>query len=104
MIIGSIGCLGAVVLMILAMIVWPILSAFMAIKRGASSFTGNASRQQQRQQNQEPKRRKKIFSRNDGEYVDYEDIAGRKTSTTTTTTERYESEPQVEDAEWEEIK
>lgn len=104
MLLGSLGCLGAIGLMILALIVWPILGAFMAIKRGPSSFAGNSSRAQQRQQSQEPKRRKKIFSRNDGEYVDYEDIAGRKVSTTTTTTERYDSEPQVEDAEWEDIK
>lgn len=54
------------------------------------------------------KRKKKIFSRNDGEYVDFEEIIEEKSTASSTASSgdeiRYEIEDQVSDAEWTEIK
>lgn len=51
------------------------------------------------------KRKKKIFSRNDGEYVDFEEIIEEKSTAASSGDEiRYEIEDQVSDAEWTEIK
>jgi len=51
-------------------------------------------------------RKKKIFSKTDGEYVDFEEISSETTigEKTSATSDKYIREDQVSDAEWTEIK
>ena len=51
----------------------------------------------------QPQRKKKIFSKNEGEYVDFEEITV-STRDTSSGNVHYETEEQVSDAEWTEIK
>jgi len=71
-------------------------------------FFGSGSSSQKSSSSSGVKRRKKIFSRNDGEYVDFEEIIEGKSATGSSTTSsgkeiHYEIEDQVSDAEWTEI-
>lgn len=79
-----------------------------ASSRSRSPF-GSARKQQQHRQ-----QRAKVFTKDVGEYVDFEEITDTETTTTTgrgSTTERTRThtryqgpaEPQVTDAEWEDI-
>lgn len=53
-------------------------------------------------QQKRPRRKSKLYTAQDGEYVDFEEING---TTTTYTQHQYSyTEEQIEDAEWEEIK
>lgn len=100
-----------ILLIILAVIFWPVIRTFWAISRATRQarrgFT-SAREEQRRQQQQAYARpqRKKIFRRDEGEYVDYEEITvtSRTTASDTGDTVSYEVEQQVVDAEWEEIK
>lgn len=63
-----------------------------------------------KEQQSHPRHRRKIFSKDDGEYVEFEDIevSETKTSTTTTSTDGKKrtttvTESQIIDAEWEDI-
>ena len=68
-------------------------------------------RQQQSRQRQEPPRgpRRKIFSRDEGEYIDFEEVTVRTgdpaSSQASATDKRAYTprEPQISDAEWEEV-
>lgn len=60
-------------------------------------------RHRQHQQQQHP-RKKKIFSKNEGEYVDFEEITVNTSYTGENGNVKYETEEQVSDAEWTEIK
>lgn len=100
-----------IVLIVLAFIFWPVIRTIWAINRATrqarQAFSG-ASRSGNDTRGHQSSRpvRKKVFSRDDGEYVDYEEIT--VTSGTTITddgsTVHYETEQQIVDAEWEEIK
>ncbi len=50
----------------------------------------------------QPERKKKIFDKSEGEYVEFEEIASSGTERRTHVS--YETEEQVSDAEWTEIK
>ncbi|MDE6190813.1 MAG: DUF4834 family protein [Muribaculum sp.] len=63
----------------------------------------NRSRDYDRQQPKQRARKKKIFNKNEGEYVDFEEIATTTTESQSTNVS-YETEEQVSDAEWTEIK
>ena len=73
--------------------------------RQANGFAGNASRQQAPPQ--QPQRRKH-FSREDGEYVAFEEIVVDTKTTATFTddnsTTTVETEERIVDAEWEDIR
>ncbi|MCM1517551.1 MAG: DUF4834 family protein [Pseudoflavonifractor sp.] len=101
-----------IILIVLGFIFWPLIRTIWTINRatrqarrmftGGSTGSGGSPRQRQYTRPV----RKKIFSRDDGEYVDYEEIA--VTSDTTVTDNgrsvRYETEQQIVDVEWEEIR
>ena len=57
-----------------------------------------------RQQQQHQPRKKKIFSKSEGEYVDFEEITVSPTYTGNSNNVSFETEEQVSDAEWTEIK
>lgn len=70
---------------------------------GSGRFRRNAQSASQ----SEPKRKKKVFDRNDGEYVEFEEIIEETTTFRASASGeevRYETEEQVSDAEWIEIK
>lgn len=97
------------ILALILFISWPILRVLFAVKnatnRARQAFAGQ--QQQQRQAQAQPRVRKKIFTRDDGEYVDYEEISAATASSPSDTTSRYDNftpEPQISDAEWEDIK
>lgn len=56
-----------------------------------------------RRQQQQPQRKKKIFNKNEGEYVDFEEITVTRSETGDGNVS-YETEEQISDAEWTEIK
>ena len=62
-----------------------------------------ASQQQQQQQKQEAER-EKIFDRNVGEYVDFEEIENTDGNSEPHYNPTVKIEPQIEYAEWEDIK
>ncbi len=58
-----------------------------------------------RRYSERPQRRKnKVFTEQDGEYVDFEEISVGASQDTQSAPGVYATEEQVEDAEWEEIK
>lgn len=68
---------------------------------GNDSRTQSRNTRQQEQKKNNPK--SKLFTADDGEYIEFEEI--KTTSTRTSThTGQYTTEEQVEDVEWEEIK
>lgn len=77
---------------------------------GGTGFSSGASPfGQHRRQQHQPQRRKKIFSRDEGEYVDFEEIEVKTEFSASETTEKQgpsytPREPQVSDADWEEIR
>ncbi len=77
---------------------------------GGTGFSPGASPfGQQRRQQHQPRGRKKIFSRDEGEYVDFEEIEVKTEFSASETNEKQGSsytprEPQVSDADWEEIR
>ncbi len=52
----------------------------------------------------QPERKKKIFDKSEGEYGEFEEIASSSSDTKRSTHVSYETEEQVSDAEWTEIK
>lgn len=66
---------------------------------------GSAGHQLNNQHNpQQHRRKKKIFSRNEGEYVEFEEIQVTRSTSTSSEEVHYEREEQVSDAEWTEIR
>lgn len=70
---------------------------------------GNDSRNQNRSQNRTKQkknnRKSKLFTSEDGEYVEFEEISGTTSHTSTSHTgPTYTTEEQAEDVEWEDIK
>lgn len=63
---------------------------------------GTTEQQRAGGRNPQPRRKKKIFSRNEGEYVEFEEIQVTRTSTSEEV--HYEKEEQVSDAEWTDIR
>ncbi len=94
------------IIALLFFILWPVLRLLFAVKsatsRARQAFTG----QQQRQQEPQTQTRKKVFTREDGEYVDFEDIAVSSTSSSrnASRSDNFTPESQISDAEWEDIK
>lgn len=70
------------------------------------AYEGTTAEQRHNSEAAPSRRRKKVFAKTDGEYVEFEEIAcdvsDRYTSTTDGTT--YIREEQISDAEWTEIK
>lgn len=64
---------------------------------------GNPYRRQGRDSAPQPAPKKKIFNKNEGEYVDFEEITVTASGSATEQI-HYETEEQVSDAEWTEIK
>lgn len=86
-----------------------IYRAFTGRRNGADAFAGMGYRggKRQREEEPQPKVKKKVFSRNEGEYVDFEEISvevSGETRDSAGNTVRYEIEEQISDAEWVEIK
>lgn len=101
-------------ILFLIFIVWPLVKVLFTIGKARKVIRDQFRQQQARYgtnnqggATQQPQKKKKIFGRNDGEYVEYEDIA-EQPSTQEQISENKDtsvsSEPQIEDAEWEEIK
>lgn len=66
---------------------------------------GNDSRSQNRTKQKKNNRKSKLFTSEDGEYVEFEEISGTTSHTSTSHTgATYTTEEQVEDVEWEDIK
>lgn len=72
--------------------------------------TQSDSRQQARQRQESPRgHRRKIFSRDEGEYIDFEEVTVRTDDTASSQTSASGKraytprEPQITDAEWEEV-
>lgn len=102
-------------LILLFIIIFPILRFIIAIwgasRRFKKQYKDFASGGGPRSNGEYYKRstfskRKKIFSKEDGEYVEFEEIKIEKSSVTSTSGETEETydEPQISDAKFEEIK
>ncbi len=86
--------------------VWLLRNSFKQARRNMQDAFNNAYSQQQAGRPQPSSRKKKVFNQADGEYVEFEEI---KTSNSEPKPHRepktrINPEPQVEDAEWEDIK
>lgn len=114
--------LGLIIVLLLAyFVIFPLFKALFGVRKQAKAWrdmyrqAANASRGfAQNQQHQEPEpeaRKKKVFSRDEGEYIDFEEVtdtttassdASGSTYTHTHTETRYSGpkESQVSDAEW----
>lgn len=97
-------------LALIIFILWPIIriaiALFSASRRARKAFTDQYQQQYRQQAQSQPKQRKKFFSSDEGEYVDFEEISATATPSGTAS-QRHDSpavEPQISDAEWEEIK
>ena len=97
----------------LVFIVWPLVKFLWAIrkahKQARKAFeqaTGTQWKQYKKESKTPPVNKEKIFDKNVGEYVDFEDIETASATTTENTTQAQQAkiEHQIEDAEWEEIK
>lgn len=64
--------------------------------------SSNGHQRYNQHNNQRHHRKKKIFSRNEGEYVEFEEI--QVTRTATSEEVHYEREEQVSDAEWTDVR
>lgn len=101
-------------ILFLVFIVWPLVKVLFAVGKARRVIRDQFRRQQARYGNaqaqasaQQSKSKKKIFSRSDGEYVEYEDIVEQSSEQKPEKEENtinITPEPQVEDAEWEDIK
>lgn len=56
------------------------------------------------QQNSRPQSKSKVFTAQDGEYVEFEEINGESSEYLHASSTTFKVEEQVEDAEWEDIK
>ena len=56
-----------------------------------------------REAERQARRNRKIFSKEEGEYIEFEEITVTQTTTVTSAPDEFPTEPQVSDAEWEEI-
>lgn len=94
-----------IILKPLIRVIWTVWKAMRQVK----NMNADASRQQShRPGNNRPRRKKKIFQRDEGEYVDFEEIEVTETrSTDTAGNRRYTgsrpADSRVTDAEWEDI-
>lgn len=102
---------GIIILVILFIIFWPVIRVFLAIRRATRearrAFSGRQStgERSHRADTSGHRKRRKVFSRNEGEYVEFEEVTvteERKSSNGTSKTTVKES--QVEDAEWEDVR
>lgn len=93
-----------ILLVLLFLVLWPVIKIGYHIYRAQRQMRKayeQASRQQQQQQEAE---REKIFDRNVGEYVDFEEIENTDSNSEPHYKPTVKIEPQIEDAEWEDIK
>ncbi len=69
--------------------------------------TGNSANDRTRSAGKAPKRRRKIFSADEGEYIEFQEItvdsSTEYTSTTYSSTTYTPHEPRISDAEWEDL-
>lgn len=92
------------ILVLVFFLLWPVIKIGHKIHRAQRQMRSafeQAARQQQQQQEAE---REKIFDRNVGEYVDFEEIENTDNDTKPQYNPTVKIEPQIEDAEWEDIK
>ena len=95
-----------IILALLFLVLWPVIKIgyqIYRVQRQMRKAFEQASRQQQQQQQQEAER-EKIFDRNVGEYVDFEEIENTDSNSEPHYNPTVKIEPQIEDAEWEDIK
>ncbi len=109
---------GFIIFLLFIFIIWPIVHVAGAISKARRQFYdrqeafrqayGANNQNNNSRQNQPHKGKRKIFSRNDGEYVEFEEVTTASSYTETKKNgygeERYTVEQQVTDAEWEDIK
>ena len=86
-----------------------IYRAFRGGRNSGNAFAGMGYRggNRQREEAPQPKVKKKVFARNEGEYVDFEEISievSGETRDSAGNSVKYEIEEQISDAEWVEIK
>ncbi len=72
------------------------------IQSEASRYYSGNARQRYEEPSHFSRRRKKVFDRSEGEYVEFEEILENRVEPSGSVT--YETEEQVSDAEWTEIK
>lgn len=102
------------IIFIIIFIVWPLIKFFWAIrkaqKQARQAFeqaTGTKWNERNNPHNSTPAGKEKIFDRNVGEYVEFEEIEhtpDRTETQTNTGNPQPKIEQQIVDAEWEEIK
>lgn len=94
-------------ILIIALIIfllWPIIKLGYKIHRAQSQMRKAFQQAAKQQQQQQEAEREKIFDGNVGEYVDFEEIEDTSTDDTAQYNPTIKIEPQIEDAEWEDIK
>lgn len=95
------------ILALIFIILWPVLRLLFAVKSATSrARQAFAGQQSGRQAQPQPQPRKKVFTREDGEYVDFVDIAATpsESSERPSRSDNFTPESQISDAEWEDIK
>lgn len=92
-----------IILVLVFFLLWPVIKIGYKIHRAQRQMR-NAFEQAARQQQQQEAEREKIFDRNVGEYVDFEEIENTDNNTKPQYNPTVKIEPQIEDAEWEDIK
>lgn len=90
-------------LALLFLLLWPVIKIGYKIYRAQRQMRKAFEQASQQQQKQEADR-EKIFDRNVGEYVDFEEIENTDGNSEPHYNPTVKIEPQIEDAEWEDIK
>lgn len=90
-------------LALLFLLLWPVIKIGYKIYRAQRQMRKAFEQASQQQQKQEAER-EKIFDRNVGEYVDFEEIENTDGNSEPHYNPTVKIEPQIEDAEWEDIK
>lgn len=101
------------IIALLLFLFWPLIRFIIIINRARKQFHNQqqAFRNAYSHEDEENSERthRKIFNKNDGEYVEYEELpstssANNSSYNNTTTDDAQTSDPQISDAEWEDIK
>ncbi len=95
-----------IILALILFLFWPVIKLGFRIYRAQSQMrkTFRQATSQQRREQQQQAEREKIFDRNVGEYVDFEEIDNNSHDSSQQYNPPAKVEPQIEDAEWEDIK
>lgn len=105
--------MGTILLILfIVFIVVPLVRFYLAVKRTQKHMRDTFQNGQQQQQQsgrksgwtKAPSRRRKKIDDNVGEYVRFEEIDGSRPNSESNNTSKVETEQQIVDAEWEDIK